>query len=41
MIEEYYEEALTDLKDERYELVYSDDENEIRVYKKVEAPQKV
>ncbi|MBR3252689.1 hypothetical protein IKF84_01285 [Candidatus Saccharibacteria bacterium] len=41
VIEEYYEEALADLKDERYELIYSDDENETRVYKKVEAPQKV
>ena len=37
LVEEYYEEALSNLNDERYELIYSSDENETRLYKKVEA----
>lgn len=41
VIEEYCEEALKDLKDERYKLIYSDEENETRVYKKVEASGRV
>ena len=41
VVEEYYEEALTDLEDERYETIYSDEENGTKVYKKVEASSKV
>ena len=41
VVEEYYEDAWRDLKDERYELIYDNEESGTKAYKKVEDSKEV